>query len=81
MARNPKNEAACSVLAVAISRIKHRGAVTLRDATPLIAAYAALLQEPEPCLDNCIHAKLQNYRKCNHCARRYKQLPDNYEVG
>ena len=37
------------MLAVAISRIKRRGGVTLRDAKPLIAAYASLLQEPEPC--------------------------------
>lgn len=81
MARDPRNEAACNVLAVAISRIKRRGGVTLRDAKPLIAAYASLLQEPEPCPDDCIHAKLQNYRKCNSCASHYRKAPDNYEMG
>ena len=81
MPRNPKNEEACNMLAAAIGMIKHLGGVTIRDAKPLIAAYAALLAEPEPCRDDCIHAKMQNYQKCSSCARRYRRAPDNYEMG
>lgn len=81
MARNPKNNDACNVLAAAISEIKKNGIVYLRNPRPLIRAQKALISEPELCPDDCLWAKEERHQKCNCCARNYRRMPDLYERG
>ena len=81
MARNPKNNAACELLAVAISTIRRVGAAAIEDDKALTRAYHALLQEPPPCTQDCLWAKEGRYQKCQMCARNYKRLKDLYERG
>lgn len=81
MARNPKNNDACNVLAAAISECKKNGIVYLRNPVHLIRAYKALLAEPELCRDDCLYAKEGRYQKCNQCARNYRRMKDLYEKG
>lgn len=81
MAKNPKNNDACNVLAAAISAMaRNGGAVVIRDRRALSAAYNALMQEPPPCPDDCLWGKMERTQKCNCCARN-RRLRDLYESG
>ena len=81
MARNPKNNAACELLAAAISTIRRAGVAAIEDGEALTRAFHALLTEPPPCMRDCLWAKIGRYQKCQMCARNYKRLNDLYERG
>lgn len=76
---NPKNRAACDLLAAAISTIRRVGVAAIEDDSALVKAYHALLQEPPPCPSDCRYGGGARPQKCNCCARNYKRLKDLYE--
>ena len=80
MARNPKNNEACNVLAAAIAACTKNRPVFIKDRRVLVAAYNALLTEPPPCPDDCLWAKMERQQKCNCCARN-RRMKDLYERG
>ena len=80
MAKNPKNNDACNVLAAAISECARNRLAVIQDRPALIAAYNALMREPPPCPADCLWAKMQRTQKCNCCARN-RRLRDLYERG
>ena len=77
MAKNYRHSRACDILAVAISDIKHNGVAEIRDKDVLLLAFHALLNEPQPCAENCKWANRP--QKCRCCARNYKRMKDCYE--
>lgn len=81
MAKNPKNSAACDLLAAAISTIRQVGVAAFENDKALVRAYHALLNEPEPCPDDCLWKKEGKFQKCTCCARNYKRQKDLYERG
>ena len=80
MAQNPKNSAACKLMAKAIAEIRRTGSVVIDDQKALLVAYAAMIAEPGPC-DGCYYETHPKRQKCACCARNYRNLKDCYERG
>lgn len=77
MARNPKNRAACNLLAAAISTARRMGVAAIEDDKALVQAYSVLLAEPPECRADCKYRG--RHQKCNCCARNYRNMKDCYE--